>query len=64
MVMLALDDWNNREHECSGGIDRGALLGMANGVWGLLRAIPIIGLMNVGSQHIEERQSLTDLLRE
>jgi predicted PurR-regulated permease PerM len=34
------------------------------GVWGLLIAIPIIGIVNVVSQHVEELQPLAELLRE
>jgi predicted PurR-regulated permease PerM len=34
------------------------------GVWGLLLAIPIIGIVNAVSQHIEELQPLAELLRE
>lgn len=34
------------------------------GVWGLLLAIPIIGIVNVVSQHIEDLQPLAELLRE
>ena len=34
------------------------------GVWGLLLAIPIIGIVKVVSQHIEELQPLAELLRE
>jgi predicted PurR-regulated permease PerM len=34
------------------------------GVWGLLLAIPIVGIVNVVSQHIEELQPLAELLRE
>jgi predicted PurR-regulated permease PerM len=33
------------------------------GVWGLLLAIPIIGIVKVVSQHIEELQPLAELLR-
>ena len=33
------------------------------GVWGLLLAIPIIGIVKVVSEHIEELQPLTELLR-
>ena len=34
------------------------------GVWGLLLAIPIIGIVKVVSQHIEELRPLAELLRE
>jgi predicted PurR-regulated permease PerM len=34
------------------------------GVWGLLLAIPIIGIVKVVSQHIKELQPLAELLRE
>jgi predicted PurR-regulated permease PerM len=34
------------------------------GVWGLLLAIPIIGIVKVVSQHIKELHPLTELLRE
>lgn len=33
------------------------------GVWGLLLAIPIIGIVNFVSQHIEELQLVAELLR-
>ena len=34
------------------------------GVWDLLLAIPIIGIVKVVSQHIKELQPLAELLRE
>jgi predicted PurR-regulated permease PerM len=34
------------------------------GVWGLLLAIPIIGIVKVVSQHIKELQPVAELLRE
>ena len=37
---------------------------MALGVWGLLLAIPIIGIVKVVSQHIKELQPLAELLRD
>ena len=59
-----LDERQNRENECRGGLYRVALLGMAmGGLGGLLLAIPIIGIVNVVSQHIEELQPLAELLR-
>jgi predicted PurR-regulated permease PerM len=39
-------------------------LGWLWGVWGLLLAIPIIGMVKVVSQHIEELQPLAELLGE
>ena len=34
------------------------------GVWGLLLAIPLIGIVKVVSQHVEELQPLAELLGE
>jgi len=33
------------------------------GAWGLLLAIPILGIANVVSEHIEELQPVAELLR-
>ena len=34
------------------------------GVWGLLLAIPIIGIVKIVSQHIQDLQPVAELLRE
>ena len=39
-------------------------LGWLWGISGLLLAIPILGIVNVISQHIEELQPVAELLRE
>ena len=54
----------NGGNECSGGIFRAALLGVALGVQGLLIAIPILGIVNVICQHAEELQPLAEMHRD
>jgi hypothetical protein len=59
-----LDDRQNGETERGVGFRRIALLGMALGVSGLLLAIPILEIVNVVCQHIEELHLLAELLRD